>query len=153
MKALYPGCSITVKGGVVTDLILRPCQPGQRDGGNVTGLPAKLTEQLAVTIGVVTRQSSREGKATADGASLTFSVRLAKCAVSLGQDPVPDRKNTPHFLSLDGSLLTINPKAREGATAKIGVRSRDGTWRTLTFTKADSRRITVVYRAQDTLEP
>ena len=69
----------------------------------------------------------------------------------MGGAPQPDQGNTRHFLSLDGSEVRLNPGAEEGASAKIGVRNTDGTWRTLTFTKTDRRRITVEYRLRDSV--
>ena len=44
--------------------------------------------------------------------------------------------------------MTLNPRAQEGAAAAVGVRNQDGTWRTLTFTKKDRRRIVVEYHAR-----
>ena len=151
MKGLYSGCSLQVQKGYVTDIILRPYTSGQKNGGNATGLSSDLLQHLKVTVGIVTRQSKREGKKTADGASLAFSVRLAKFAVSMGGSPVADKANTRNFLLLNDSQVTINPKSQEGAEAKIGVKNADSSWRTLTFTKKDQRRIVVTYHAHDSL--
>ena len=150
MNGLYAGCSLTVQGGKVKAVTLRP-QSGN-GAGNATGLSAGLLQQLDVTVGIVTRQSRTEGKATEDGAGLTIPAKMAKFTVQIGDKPVPDRGNTKGFLSLDGTRVTLNPQAKEGASAKIGVSNADGTWRTLTFTKIDQRRITVAYHSQDTME-
>ena len=109
------------------------------------------TDGLRVTVGVVNRQNRLEGRATPDGASLTVSVRMTDFAVALGGVPTLDRDSARNFLALNGSQAAVNPRAQEGSTAKIGVQNTDGSWRTLTFTKIDRRRINVVYRAQDTL--
>ena len=109
------------------------------------------TDGLRVTVGVVNRQNRLEGRATPDGASLTVSVRMTDFAVALGGVPTLDRDSARNFLALNGSQAAVNPRAQEGSAAKIGVQKTDGSWRTLTFTKIDRRRINVVYRAQDTL--
>ncbi|MBQ4204129.1 MAG: hypothetical protein II655_10570, partial [Thermoguttaceae bacterium] len=72
-------------------------------------------------------------------------------AVALGGVPTLDRDSARNFLALNGSQAAVNPRAQEGSAAKIGVQNADGSWRTLTFTKIDRRRINVVYHAQDTL--
>ncbi len=147
MKALYAGCSVTVENGWVTGLILRPQPAGQR-GGDASGLTREMLEGLSLKLAVVTRQSREEGKATEDGASLTIPAWAVSFTLSMGGEPALDRGNARGFLSLDGGTVTLNPRAPEGATAAVGVRNQDGTWRTLTFTKKDRRRITVEYRAR-----
>ena len=151
MNGLYPGCTLTIRNGQVTSITLRPQSSGQRNSGNATGLSAELLEKLPVTIGIVTRQSPQEGKVTEDGASVTVSSRLAKFAVQMGDQPVPDQQNPRGFLSLDGSQVVLNPQAAEGTCARIGVKNTDGTWRTLTFTKEDHRRIIIVYHQHDSM--
>ena len=112
-----------------------------------------MLSNLSVTLSVVTRQSRQEGWTTADGASLTLPPRLSAFTVSMGGTPRADRGNTNRFLSLNGEEVRLNLGAAEGASAKIGVRNADGTWRTLTFTKQDNRRISVEVRLNDSLNP
>ncbi len=150
MKGLFPGCSVTVREGLVTGITLRP-QAGGQNSGSALGLPADLTDRLQVTVSAVRRQSAQEGRATADGSTLLITARLARFTVDLGGDLTLDPESTAHFLSLDGRCVTLNPKAAQGATARIGVRSPDGTWRTLTFTKRDQRTVLVTYRGQDAM--
>ena len=151
MKATYSGCSFKVQDGYVTELVLRPYSSAQRNGGSAVGLTAEMLDGLRVTVGVVNRQNRLEGRATPDGASMTVSVRMTDFAVALGGVPTLDRDSARNFLALNGSQAAVNPRAQEGSAAKIGVQNTDGSWRTLTFTKIDRRRINVVYRAQDTL--
>ena len=153
MKALFSGCSVTVEEGLVTGITLRPQASGQKGGGDAGSLTQEMLSNLSVTLSVVTRQSRQEGRATADGATLTLPPRLSAFTVSMGGTPRADRGNTNRFLSLNGEEVRLNLGAAEGASAKIGVRNADGTWRTLTFTKQDNRRISVEVRLQDSLSP
>ena len=147
MRALYAGCSLTVENGMVTGLTLRPQPAGQKGGGDASGLTREMLESLSLKLAVVTRQSREEGKATEDGASLTIPAWAVSFALSIGGEPSAARGNPRGFLSLDGRTVTLNPRAQEGAAAAVGVRNQDGTWRTLTFTKKDRRRIVVEYHA------
>lgn len=149
MKGLFAGCSVTAEQGSVTGLILRPAVSGRRSGGDAVSVTDGLPETVRVTLAVVTRQSRREGRVTEDGAGLTLSARLGDFTVSMGDEPRPDRNNTSHFLSLNGSEVWLNPAAEVGSSARIGVPNGDGTWHTLTFTKADRLRITVEYHTAD----
>ena len=156
MKGLFSGCSLTVRQGCVTGIILRPLSSGQRGGGNAMRLTADQLQNLRVTIGAVARQSKEEGKATADGATLTVSVRLARFSLALGGEPKADRENPQGFLTLSGGQVTMNPRAPQGASARVGVQNADGTWRTLTFTKTDARKIQITYHTrepEDSLRP
>ncbi len=148
MKALFAGCSLTVENGFVTALTLRPQPSGQKSGGDAAGLSAEMLEGLDLTLAVVTRQSREEGKTTEDGSRLTFPAWARSLTLSLGGEPSPARGNTRGFLTLNGSRITLNPRAEEGSSAVIGVRNQDGTWRTLTFTKEDRRRIVVEYHSR-----
>lgn len=152
LKVLYPGCSLTVSGGQVTGVTLRPQPAGNRNSGSAVGLSENMTAGMKVSVAVVQRQSKSEGKATADGASLTISARVNCFDVALGGTPVADRHNTPGFLRLDGDRVTLDPRMEIGASAKIGV-SAGGTWRTLTFTRKDRQTITIEYHLSDSLEP
>ena len=150
MKTLFVGCSFTVRQGRVVGITLRPQSSGGR-GASATGLSAELLDALDVTVGATLRQNAREGKKTDDGATLTVSARLTKFSVDLGAAPTSDRTNSEGFLTLNGSRATLNPRAQEGACAKIGVDNPDGSWRTLTFVKRDRRIIEIVYRTNDAL--
>ena len=150
MKTLFVGCSFTVRQGRVVGITLRPQSSGGR-GASATGLSAELLDALDVTVGATLRQNAREGKKTDDGATLTVSARLTKFSVDLGVAPTSDRTNSEGFLTLNGSRATLNPRAQEGARAKIGVDNPDGSWRTLTFVKRDRRIIEIVYRTNDAL--
>ena len=57
VKALFSGCSLTVEGGRVAGVTLRPQTSGQRGGGDAMGLTAALPEDQWVKLAVVTRQS------------------------------------------------------------------------------------------------
>ena len=149
VRGLFAGCSLKTEDGRVAEVILRPAASGRKGGGDAAGLTAGLPEEVRVTLAVTVRPGRREGKATEDGAALTFSSRLRKLTVSMGGTPEAGADSTPSFLTLNGSEVTLNPKAQEGAGARIGVPNGDGTWRTLTFTKTDRGRITVEYRARD----
>ncbi|MBP5621900.1 MAG: hypothetical protein J6X44_07790 [Thermoguttaceae bacterium] len=150
MKGLFVGCSFTVRQGRVVGITLRPQSSGGR-AASATGLSAELVDDLDVAISVVLRQNAREGKKTDDGATLVVSARLTKFAVDLGGEPNLDRDGSEGFLTLNGSRATLNPRAQEGASAKIGVKTPDGAWRTLTFVKRDRRIIEIVYRTNDVL--
>ena len=144
MKNLFPGCSLTVTKGTVSAVTLRPAAAGRKTG--TVALPAEMLEKLRVTVKVVTRQSSQEGKRTEDGASVVLSARLARFTLDLGGELRAGSGNTPHFLSLNGTQVTLNPSAAAGSAAVVGARNPDGTWKTMTFTKQDERNVLLQYR-------
>ena len=146
LSCLGFGCSFTVAGGRVTEVIFRPSSVSRKPVTDASRLTADDLAGVKLTLALNLKKSKAGGGATPDGSGVTFSESVTDFSLDLGGSPAADSGNTPGFLTLDGQRLTIARSAAKGATGKIGVRHQNGGWRILTFTKNDNGTVSARYQ-------
>ncbi len=86
-----------------------------------------------------------------DGAFITMSADLKTFTADLGGDIVMGDSTDSKFVTVSGTTVTVNPDAKAGATAVIGVSDGSGTYKTMTFVNSGDGTYKITYNIGNTL--
>lgn len=143
LRALPVNASVSVSGGSVKEVTLRPASGERR--GDASELTRELLGDADLRISVTVKQSKEDGGVTATGSVLLLSPSLTAFDLNLGGTPELRDGATAGFLTLTGSLVELNPDARPGSSAKMIVKLSNGSYRMMTFAKKEDGIIQITY--------
>ncbi|MDE5583141.1 MAG: dockerin type I repeat-containing protein [Ruminococcus sp.] len=98
-----------------------------------------------------TSNSNTAGGIAKDGATVELSSTITSYTVNLDGDIVMGDTTNAKFIKLNGTKITVNPSVEAGATAIIGSKNSNGTYRTMTFTNGGDGTYTITYNTANTL--
>ena len=147
LRALTPNASLTLSGGKVTEVTLRPTANERQS--DAAGLTKAVLGNAAVRVAVTVKQSKADGGVTASGASLLLDGSLNAFILDLGGTAEVRDGGTPGFLKLEGSTVTLNPGASPGSSSKLLVQLSNGSYRMMTFTKTKEGGYRLTYTLSD----
>lgn len=98
-----------------------------------------------------TSNSNAAGGIAKDGATVELSSTITSYTVNLDGDIVMGDTTNAKFVKLNGTKITVDPSVEAGATAIIGSKNSNGTFRTMTFINSGDGTYTVTYNTANTL--
>ena len=143
--------SFTVSDHKITNVVIRFPSNAKKPSINTADLTAASFEGIGLTLHANNAQSASAGGIAQNGATVTMSSSVTSFNVDLGGTVVMGDSSADGFLILNGSSVTLDPYAGTGATAIIGVKNSDNTYRTLTFVLYANGTYVVTYNTAGTL--
>ncbi len=143
LRALPVNASVTFSGGRVTEITLRPAAGEKR--GDASGLSAELLGGARLRVSVTVKQSKEDGGVTAAGSVLLLNASLTEFDLDLGGVPEIREGSSPGFLTLSGGKVRLNGDAPPGSSAKVIVKSSNGSYRMMSFIKKENGNLQLTY--------
>lgn len=144
--------SFTVSNGKMTAAIIRFSSNAKKSNNNTVALTKESFSNMTLTIHANnTQNSAAAGGIASDNSTVVLSDTITSFNANLDGTILKGGSTDNDFLKLNGSTVTINPKASVGATTIIGSANSDGTYRTMTFVNGGDGTYTITYNTVNTL--
>ena len=147
LRGIGTNCSVTISGGRVTELVLRP-SPADRNGWDMSVLDAAVLDGVRLTAAATIKQSKAEGGVTASGSVIGLSGDIQSFALDLG-GTAELRNSTAGFASIDGSIVKIDPSSAPGSSAQFIVKLAGGKYRMMTVVKMQDGSLRLTYSVKE----
>lgn len=144
--------SFTISNQKITEAVLRIPSNARKPSVNTSALTAESFANIGLTMHANnTQNNAAAGGVAVNGATLTMSSSVTTFNVNLDGTAVMGDSSVNGFVTLNGSTVTINPHAGAGATAIIGTKNADESYRTLTIILRANGTYEITYNTQGTL--
>lgn len=144
--------SFIVNNGKLTDMTIRFSSNDSKLRNNTVALTSESFAGRTLTLHANnTSNSNTAGGIAKDGATVELSSTITSYTVNLDGDIVMGDTTNAKFIKLNGTKITVNPSVEAGATAIIGSKNSNGTYRTMTFTNGGDGTYTITYNTANTL--
>ncbi|MDE7364474.1 MAG: hypothetical protein K2N27_06265 [Ruminococcus sp.] len=144
--------SFIVNNGKLTDMTIRFSSNDNKLRNNTVALTSESFAGRTLTLHANnTSNSNAAGGIAKDGATVELSSTITSYIVNLDGDIVMGDTTNAKFIKLNGTKITVNPSVEAGATAIIGSKNSNGTYRTMTFTNGGDGTYTITYNTANTL--
>lgn len=144
--------SFTVNNGKLTDMTIRFSSNESKLRNNTIALTDESFAGLNLTLHANnTSNSNAAGGIAKDGATVELSSTITSYTVNLDGDIVMGDTTNAKFVKLNGTKITVDPSVEAGATAIIGSKNSNGTFRTMTFVNGGDGTYTITYNTANTL--
>lgn len=144
--------SFTVASGKIGDVVIRFSSNDRKLENNTVALGVDAFAGGLTLHANSTPNSRTAGGVAVSGSSVIMSASVKSFTADLsGGQLVLGETTDAGFVTLNGSVVTLNAGAQAGSRAIVGVRNEDGSYRTLTLVMKASDTYEVIYNACDTL--
>ena len=144
--------SVTLNNGKITAATIRFSSNDSKLRNNTVALNAQSFVGIPLTLHANNTANSNEaGGIAKDGATIELSDSITSFTVNLDGDIVMGETTNADFVKLSGTKVTVNPSVKAGATAIIGSKNTNGTYRTMTFVNSGDGTYIITYHTANTL--